>query len=321
MKKFCYNCLKEVEPQKVEKKEKFVVRNKEYEYISIKSLCPYCNKDVELLDEDIDRRDEAFRKEEGLILNSEIEKILNMYKIGKKPLAKLLGWSEVTIIRYLNGETPNRLYSDELYKILESSKYMEQLLIRNKENITEKAFNSCIKALKRKDNESEINLIANYIIQKVDITPLALEKILYYCQAFYLAFFGEKMFRENCEAWRHGPVYPVIYHKYKNYSYETINEKSEFYFEEIIDEEKKKVVDNVIKSFSVYSSKILERMTHLEEPWIRARHGLSDDENSNNVIEISDIKKYFENIIDKYNIEEIDQINKYSKDMFEKIMA
>ncbi len=196
MKRFCYNCLKEVSPKIIEEKEKFVVRNKEYEYLSIKSVCPFCNKEVELLDEDIDRRDEAFRKEEGLILNSEIEKILNMYKIGKKPLAKLLGWSEVTIIRYLNGETPSRLYSDELYRILESPEYMEKLLLKNKENITEKAFNSCIKALKNKDNELEINLIAKYIIQKVDITPLALEKLLYYCQSFYLVFLEKKCLKK-----------------------------------------------------------------------------------------------------------------------------
>ena len=60
-----------------------------------------------------------------------------------------------------------------------------------------------------------------------DITPLMLQKALYYVQGFYYAFYGTFLFPEDCEAWVHGPVYPAIYAKYKNYRYEPITENSD----------------------------------------------------------------------------------------------
>ena len=57
-----------------------------------------------------------------------------------------------------------------------------------------------------------------------DITPLALQKLLYYAQGFFKAFTGEYLFHNNCEAWVHGPVYRSVYYKYKNYGYNPIEE-------------------------------------------------------------------------------------------------
>ena len=53
---------------------------------------------------------------ERIIENKKVfsKDILRKYKIGKKPLSKLLGWGEVTITRYINGDIPSKLYSDEL---------------------------------------------------------------------------------------------------------------------------------------------------------------------------------------------------------------
>jgi uncharacterized phage-associated protein len=37
------------------------------------------------------------------------------------------------------------------------------------------------------------------------ITNLKLQKLLYYTQAWYLAFTGQPLFSESIEAWVHGP--------------------------------------------------------------------------------------------------------------------
>ena len=50
---------------------------------------------------------------EEVISIPEIAAILNNYRIGKKPLAKLLGWGETTIIRYMDGDVPTKEYSDK----------------------------------------------------------------------------------------------------------------------------------------------------------------------------------------------------------------
>ena len=49
---------------------------------------------------------------EAIISSEEIKLILDRYRIGKKPLAKLLGWGETTIIRYMEGDVPTNEYSN-----------------------------------------------------------------------------------------------------------------------------------------------------------------------------------------------------------------
>ena len=43
---------------------------------------------------------EVEKMESKIISKKEIEQILEKYNIGKKPLSLLLGWGEVTVIRY-----------------------------------------------------------------------------------------------------------------------------------------------------------------------------------------------------------------------------
>ena len=52
-----------------------------------------------------------------IITIEEILEILEKYNIGKKPLSLVLGWGEVTIIRYLDGSIPDKLHSDVLFSI------------------------------------------------------------------------------------------------------------------------------------------------------------------------------------------------------------
>lgn len=53
-----------------------------------------------------------------------------------------------------------------------------------------------------------------------DITPLVLQKALYYDQGFYYAFEGQFIFNEDCEAWVHGPVYRKVYNRYSTYRFD-----------------------------------------------------------------------------------------------------
>lgn len=128
-----------------------------------------------------------------------------------------------------------------------------------------------------------------------DITPLALQKLLYYAQGFYKVFTDEYLFYNNCEAWVHGPVYRSVYYKYKNYGYNPIDEKNYDY--------------NDVK------------LTKIEEeiPWSSTRLGLRDDENSDRIIKKDLIKQYFEDIKEKYKMLNISDIRDYSTALFNKI--
>lgn len=72
--------------------------------------------------------------------------------------------------------------------------------------------------------------IANYIIwyvnntlQRSTLTPLKLQKILYYVQATFLAQHGQPLFNEPIQKWQYGPVVPSVYFEFKDYGISHIN--------------------------------------------------------------------------------------------------
>lgn len=328
---YCEKCDKLVNYNIIEADDIFELRGKEYKYTKKVGCCEFCGEEVannDIMDENLNRIDEAYRAKEGIIKTNEINSILNKYKIGKKPLSKLLGWGETTLIRYMNGDVPTKQYSEELYKLFNDIRYMENLLDRNKSNITDRAYAITKKAItdmkhnKNADNiETEIELIAEYIIYTCkEVTPLALQKILYYAQGFYKSFSGEFLFSDNCEAWVHGPVYRKIYDKYKEYGSSNIDANIDYDVEDILIEDKKEMLDIIVKCFGYYNGKALEKMTHYESPWINARKGLNEEENTNKLISKSDMEEYFAKIRAKYDMLNILEIQKYSKEHFDRVI-
>ena len=328
---FCEECNSLVEYEVKEINDSIEIKGKKYNYKRLIGYCKNCGEEIsssEINDENLNRIDKVYRNEENIITTEEINKILNKYKIGKKPLSKLLGWGEITLIRYLNGDVPSKVYSEQLYNILNNEDYMSKLIEENKGLITERAYNNvkeAIRKLKEKtfecSIEKEIDIITKYIIAiGKEITPLALQKILYYAQGFYKAFFGKFLFEEDCQAWVHGPVFVEIYEKYKEFKSANIFIDIDYDIEDMIVDEKREILDAVIKYFGYYNGKALEKMSHYETPWINARKGLLPTENSNNIINKEDIKEYFEKVKSKYDMLNVLDIKKYSDDQFKRVI-
>lgn len=64
-----------------------------------------------------------------------------------------------------------------------------------------------------------IHDVAKYIILRLlqngnSVSPLKLQKIMYYLQAWFLVYFNDPLFEEEPEAWVNGPVYRVIFDEY-----------------------------------------------------------------------------------------------------------
>lgn len=322
MKEYCENCKEVVDLKYVDYQNDFEVRGKVYKYLGVKAYCVKCGELVdEIPDVDLKRRDDAYRKEEDIITISEINEILLKYNIGKKPLSKLLGWGETTIIRYVDGDIPSKIYSDELKKILNDVNYMEKLLKENVSNISEVTYKKVKSAIdKLEKGNTQIDIIASYIINKcTDITPLALQKILYYAQGFFYAFFDRSLYPDECEAWVHGPVYRKIYDKYKVFKGNVIEEEINYNFDNELNEIKRDYLDIIIKCFGFYSGNALEKMTHFEIPWLNARQNLLPTDNSNKIIKKEEIKEYFLNVKNTRYMANIFDIKKYSSEMFEQI--
>ena len=214
-----------------------------------------------------------------------------------------------------------------LKQILEDKDNYREILEQNKDNISPVAFHKSMTAVdgigRATGNEiSKLESAVKYLLmQTSEITPLALQKLLYFAQGFQKAFTDAFMFEEDCEAWIHGPVYRNVYDKYRGYGYNPIEEK-ELIFEDVnLTEDEKELLDHIVLYFGCYSGKILENMTHSEEPWRVARRGLMDWETSDRVIEKTEMESYFNSVKAKYKMLNLTDIKDYSKDLFSKLYS
>lgn len=162
-------------------------------------------------------------------------------------------------------------------------------------------------------------MITYYILSKeFDITPLALQKRLYYINGFYAAFHSKPLFQVTSEAWIHGPVYKAVYLKFKNYRHYVIDDVKKD-VERLINDETKRLIDYILNTFGIYSPKVLEFMTHEESPWKEARGNCSDEEPCYNQLSNDSISIYFKNVLKNYEISDYKEIKKYSSQHFQKI--
>lgn len=151
----------------------------------------------------------------------------------------------------------------------------------------------------------DIFSIANFFLSIVDresgssITPLKLQKILYYAQGYYLAKENRPLFKEDFEAWAHGPANPGIYDKYKDYVCSAIDAPEDKDIPVLED----KLVDflySIWNTFGIYDGKYLESLTHQETPWIEARRGYQPGEKCSVIIKKESMKKFFQS--EPYNV-------------------
>ena len=284
----CWNCRKKVSYRIKARKEEREIKGVAYLFDEKYALCEECGEEITVpgLDDENDRViDNIYRKENDIITIDEISVILEKYDIEKRPLSKLLGFGELTITRYLDGQLPSKRYSALLQRLLRYDEEMKKLLATKGDSITE-------------------------------ITNLSLQKLLYYFKALGLVFYKEDILEEQCEAWVHGPVFVKIYEKYKSFGREPIrNEYQEIKFDKLLTEDEINLCNYVLENFAIYNGNILREFTHRERPWIEAREGLGETERCTNIIMDSCIENYFSQININYDLKKKEGISNYIKSL------
>jgi putative zinc finger/helix-turn-helix YgiT family protein len=326
---FCEHCRKDVLYTEKDELMNAELKGEIYNYYGKLAVCNECNNEIfvnEINDYNLEQLYNEVRKKNNIISLTNIMEIPEKYNIGKRPLSLLLGWGEQTFSRYYDGDMPTQQYSAILKRIYDEPSFYLSILETNKEKLKSKSAYEKSKLATDKlletqnvSNGEKIDVVGNYLVSKCeDITPLALQKLLYYVQGFYYAFTNKFIFEENCEAWVHGPVYRDIYFKYKEYRFDPIG------ITEVIDNfnltvSEKAIIDSVIKNLSCYSGKVLEAFTHAETPWLETRGDLPIAESSDRQIEKRLIGDYFSAVKEKTNMLNPSDIGVYSKKMFEQI--
>lgn len=173
----------------------------------------------------------------------------------------------------------------------------------------------------------DIKDVAKYIglnlIQKgFEVSPLKLQKMLYYVQAWYMVFFGREntLFEDAPQAWVNGPVYPTIFNEYRGISRESPLRKEAFGVasDSNVEDEIKKLVtkmnlneeeiaclDSIISLYGMKNQDVLVAYTHTERPWMEKREGLQPYQSSTEELSLDTMYSYYktrrENHINRKN--------------------
>lgn len=130
--------------------------------------------------------------------------------------------------------------------------------------------------------------IASYIYSKYRkeqgslIDEMKLHKLLYFVQREALVSLGRPAFRESIQAWKYGPVIPVVHKKYEKGKLDEQLAIADF-------GELMPIIDGVYDHYADKDSWTLSMISHEEYSWKQARIGVAPDKNSGNVLKLEDI--------------------------------
>jgi uncharacterized phage-associated protein len=161
---------------------------------------------------------------------------------------------------------------------------------------------------------ADVQDVAAYILERSGaMSAMKLQKLVYYSQAWHLVWEDEPLFQDRIEAWANGPVVYAIFEGHRgsyrvdppwrrgDSSHLTSNEKS--------------TIDAVIQEYEPLTGRQLSFLTHSEDPWRDARHGLSPTARSNSEITLESMGRFYSALdtsedavaIDEIDWNEIDQ--------------
>lgn len=142
-----------------------------------------------------------------------------------------------------------------------------------------------------------------------NVSPLKLQKMLYYEQAWHMVFFGREnsLFTNVPQAWVNGPVYPCIYSIYKDRvpgmcDHLSVSDFCDGNVEEALRglvgsmalaEEQLNLVESVIQLYGSKTQNQLVFFTHTEKPWREKREGLMPYEKSSEAISLDTMHSYY----------------------------
>ncbi len=125
---------------------------------------------------------------------------------------------------------------------------------------------------------------------KGPMTAWKLQKLVYYSQAWSLVWDDRPLFRARIEAWTNGPVAPALYQEHRGkFKVRKIDKGNP----NNLVQDARETIDIVLEHYGNKSPQWLSDLTHMEEPWRRARIGVPEGERSGNEITHASMAEYY----------------------------
>jgi uncharacterized phage-associated protein len=155
---------------------------------------------------------------------------------------------------------------------------------------------------------------------KKPLTPLEVQKMLYFLEGLHLALVDAPLFDENFEAWQFGPALPSVWRRFKSFGPNTISPNVvDTKAKESLSDPVLRLIEFVYTLYSKFDPPSLVGLTHLPgTPWddVRRAHGLGKTDNSNEVIDTDKISSWFKAKWEDSIKSSSDEINYYPVDRY-----
>ena len=133
---------------------------------------------------------------------------------------------------------------------------------------------------------------AKYILEKSGrMSTMKLQKLCYYSQAWALVWDDEPLFNEDFQAWANGPVCPELFNKTRGQYSVTASEETGG--ENDLTDNQRDTIDTVLDYYGKHDAQWLSQLTHLEDPWLKARKDVPVGAGSQNVISKESMAIYY----------------------------
>jgi putative zinc finger/helix-turn-helix YgiT family protein len=233
---------------------------------------------------------DAYRKKHNLLITEQIRGFRKRMRMSQQDFADFLGTHVQSIKRWEHGCVQER-----------SMDYLMRLKMERPPPAGEIPERIMITVEEHQEIKASVGDVAAYILRELQqcgdfVTNLRLQKLVYYVQAWCLAFYDQPLFRKEIEAWMCGPVQPEVYERYHKYENMPIPETPG---EVRLTEAARKHIDAVLSVYGNYTAFTLAKMTHNEDPWRNARRDLPGDEPSHAVISRESMHDFYAEMLRK----------------------
>jgi uncharacterized phage-associated protein len=139
---------------------------------------------------------------------------------------------------------------------------------------------------------ASVHDVAAYILQQQgSMSTWKLQKLVYYSQAWHLAWDEEPIFSDPIQAWANGPVVRALYNKHSGRF--QVASWPDGDPSNLTDSERE-TIDLVLEGYGHLSGRELSHLTHAELPWQEAREGLEPTARSNRRIDPETMQAYYQ---------------------------
>ena len=138
--------------------------------------------------------------------------------------------------------------------------------------------------------------VAKYILEWRPMSHMKLQKLVYYCQARSLVWDDAPLFNEPIQAWVNGPVCWELYNQLRGRFQVFAVHLGDLGDSSRLTDTQRETVDEVLRFYGDKDAQWLSDLTHMEQPWAKAREGLPDDRRTDREITWESMHEYYSSL-------------------------